>query len=119
VNLASNETEQSSTHLDHSAHLALDGDERTCSMTQLEEATWWSTKLVDPVVPHTVLLSTGVAFGCGSTLYFHFKVSNLSLILQGNLAALRPSSAISDGWGGFVWRANDGDISADYWKEGS
>ena len=56
--------EQSSVHQDHLATQAVDNSDDTCAVTKLEEQTWWQSVMNTPNIVHTVVLKTGLAFGC-------------------------------------------------------
>ena len=57
-------TEQSSVYKDHSALKAVDNNDETCAETVVQNHTWWQSMLEGSYIVHTVVLKTGVAFGC-------------------------------------------------------
>ena len=55
---------QSDTYNGMSAILAVDNTDATCTLSPPEETTWWSNNMEGSYVIHTIVLRTGLAFGC-------------------------------------------------------
>ena len=55
---------QSSQYKEYTPSNAVDRDVKTCAETQLENSTWWRAQLDDDYSIHTVVMKTGVGFGC-------------------------------------------------------
>ena len=58
------ELRQSSTHKSHAAELAVDNDDSTCAITRPDNMSWWQSAMNVTAHVHTIVLKTGVAFGC-------------------------------------------------------
>ena len=54
----------SSSYNEMSANLAVDNNDATCTLSPPEDTTWWSNNMEDEYVVHTMVLKTGLAFGC-------------------------------------------------------
>ena len=57
-------TDQSSDYEGHVSPMAVDSDIDTCADTQLESVTWWRTQMAEEFHVHTIVMKTGVGFGC-------------------------------------------------------
>ena len=72
--VAGKNTSQSSTYMDRMDHFpyksdwAVDDDDSTCAETAVEGATWWKSDSENEYLVHTVVVKTGISFGCKFSL---------------------------------------------------
>ena len=59
-----NTAAQSSTNKGQDAALAVDNTDTTCTQTRPDQVTWWEGVMEEDYVVHTVVVKTGLAFGC-------------------------------------------------------
>ena len=90
---------QSSTYNSQGAELAVDNDDRTCAVTRPDNTSWWQSAMSITAHVHTIVLKTGVAFGCkilkkclpvGYALHKKFTVIFLILYLNHTSGHLCP-----------------------------